>query len=875
MSCPHTPEQNGVSERKNRHIRETAVTLLQNASLPSGFWYYACALATYLINRMPTQTLAMLSPFEKLYHKVPGLGFLRVFGCACYPLLTSQRVNKLQPKTIKCVFIGLAAGYKGFMCYNMVTKRIILSRHVFFDESDFPYACPVIGQRHGDVSATTTSISAIQPCLSLTQAPSHLPALVTHTSSGSSASSTCVPQSFPDIDPLFSSDTADINTVENNNAIGSSSSACDSDHDNNITGAQSSSIALHDQERDSSTTLFDSQSHTQIHFNDSNGDVAVQSEPGIGISIVLDCASSQSLSNISESNILHPVEGLTPKIVNDHPMITRGKRGISKQKCFLSAMISSLSDPAHTEPHTVKRALQVPEWQHAMQEEYDALMKQQTWTLVPLPPEKNLVSCKWIFKLKQNADGSIARHKARLVARGFSQEYGIDYDETFSPVVRHTTVRMILGLAAHSGWKLHQMDVKNAFLHGVLTEEVYMSQPTGFVDPQFPNHVCRLEKSLYGLKQAPRAWNDRFTSFLPSIGFKFSHADPSLFIKVSGTSRVFLLLYVDDIIITGDSEALIAEVKAALLTEFDMKDLGELHFFLGLQIQYLQNGLFVSQHKYATDLIHKAGLESCNSHVTPCQSGLKLYTDEGTPLCPTDASHFRSLVGCLQYLTFTRPDIAYAVNSVCQFLHNPTDVHLNAVKRILRYVNGTLDTGLVFKKGNMSVLHKHTPLRVNIQAFCDADWAGDPNDRKSTTGFVILMNGTPISWCSKKQSAVSRSSTEAEYRSMADTTSELQWLLILLSELHVDLAAVPVLHCDNISALALATNPVHHSKLKHIEVDVHFTRAQVKAGTIRVQFISTKEQLADLFTKGLCSPQHTYLCGSLMLRPQHQAEGGC
>lgn len=283
----------------------------------------------------------------------------------------------------------------------------------------------------------------------------------------------------------------------------------------------------------------------------------------------------------------------------------------------------------------------------------------------------------------------------------------------------------------------------------------------------------------------------------------------------------------------------------------------------------------MSQHKYATDLIHKAGLESCNSHVTPCQSGLKLYTDEGTPLSPTDASQFRSLVGCLQYLTFTRPDIAYAVNSVCQFLHNPTDVHLHAVKRILRYVKGTLDTGLVFKKGNTSILYKHTPLSVNIQAFCDADWAGDPNDRKSTTGFVILMNGTPISWCSKKQSAVSRSSTEAEYRSMADTTSELQWLPILLSELHVDLAAVPVLHCDNISALALATNPVHHSKLKHIEVDVHFTRAQVKAGTIRVQFISTKEQLADLFTKGLCSPQHTYLCSSLMLQPQHQAEGGC
>lgn len=363
--------------------------------------------------------------------------------------------------------------------------------------------------------------------------------------------------------------------------------------------------------------------------------------------------------------------------------------------------------------------------------------------------------------------------------------------------------------------------------------------------------------------------------FLTSIGFSFSYADPSLFVKVSGSSRVFLLLYVDDIIITGDSEALIAEVKMALQAEFDMKDLGDLNFFLELEIKYLRNGLFLSQHKYATDLVHKAGLDSCNSHMTPCQSGLKLYEDGGTPLSSTNASHFRSLVGCLQYLTFTRPDIAYAVNSVCQFLHNPTDIHLHAVKRIVKYIKGTLDFGIVFRKGLSSASSKHYSSQVQIQAFCDADWAGDPNDRKSTTGFVILLNGSPVSWCNKKQNAVSRSSTEAEYRSMADTTSELQWLMILLKELHVNLETVPVLHCDNISALALATNPVHHSKLKHIEVDIHFTRAQLKAGTIKVQFVSSKEQLADLFTKGLCSPQHTYLCGSLMLGSQHSAEEGC
>lgn len=238
-----------------------------------------------------------------------------------------------------------------------------------------------------------------------------------------------------------------------------------------------------------------------------------------------------------------------------------------------------------------------------------------------------------------------------------------------------------------------------------------------------------------------------------------------------------------------------------------------------------------------------------------------VFTDLGTPLSSADTSLFRSLVGCLQYLTFTRPDIAYVVNSVCQFLHCPTTDHLIAAKCILRYLKGTIDYDICFRRGidsDGNELHTSCP-KLTLQAFCDADWAGDPNDRKSTRGFVILLNQSPISWCSKKQTSVSRSSTETEYKSMADTSSELQWLTHLLKDLHIDLDGIPTLHCDNISALALATNPVHHSKLKHIEADVHFTRERVKAGTIKLAFVNSKEQLVDLFTKGLCSPQHTYL----------------
>ncbi|PRQ23920.1 putative RNA-directed DNA polymerase [Rosa chinensis] len=429
--------------------------------------------------------------------------------------------------------------------------------------------------------------------------------------------------SLSNSDTIFSSHNDSVNNIVSTGATPNlislplSNTVCDLGSLPNITPHASLSET---DTTDYSLSPFSPNVHTSIQFEEQNGNISVNTQPGIGIEVILDRANKNVLSNsnLSESNILHPVDGLTNAIVNDHSMLTRGKRGIVQKKSFLSVLTEPSCDPTDFEPSHYKAALKIPAWKQAMQEEYDALMNQNTWTLVPLPPDKNLVPCKWIFKIKRNSDGSIARHKARLVARGFSQEYGVDFEETFSPVVRHTTVRLILGLAASSGWKLHQMDVKNAFLHGILNEEVYMTQPSGFENPSYPSFVCKLQKSLYGLKQAPRAWNERFTSFLPSIGFKFSYANPSLFVKVSGSSRVYLLLYVDDIIITGDSEDLISEVKAALQAEFDMKDLGDLHFFLGLEIKYIKDGIFLSQHKYTKDLIHKAGMDACHTHITPC-----------------------------------------------------------------------------------------------------------------------------------------------------------------------------------------------------------------------------------------------------------------
>uniref|UniRef100_A0A2N9IXX5 CCHC-type domain-containing protein n=1 Tax=Fagus sylvatica TaxID=28930 RepID=A0A2N9IXX5_FAGSY len=514
------------------------------------------------------------------------------------------------------------------------------------------------------------------------------------------------------------------------------------------------------------------------------------------------------------------------------------------------------------EPPTYKIASQLPQWQDAMTSEFQALQRQNTWTLVPSSSTQNLVGCRWVYKLKRNSDGSIARYKARLVAKGYHQQQGMDYDETFSPVVKPATVRLILSIAAQQNWSLKQLDVSNAFLHGLLKENVYMQQPPGFIDPQYPKHVCQLQKALYGLKQAPRAWFERFTSHLLTMGFTPSLADPSLFLYRQGSTVVYLLLYVDDIIVTGNQPTVVQSLITKLAQEFDIKDLGQLKFFLGLQIDYRSSGFFVHQQKYATDLLAKFNMSTCKPCSTPFVSLSRIRKDDGIPL--SDPTPFRSMVGGLQYLTFTRPDLSYAVNHICQFMHQPTDHHLVAAKRILRYVQGTLHHGLTFRPGPLS-----------LTAFTDSDWAGDPMDRRSTTGLIVFLGHNPITWQSKKQPTVARSSTEAEYRALANCAADLAWVRMVLKDLGIFLHAPPTIWCDNLSALALATNPVFHARTKHVEVDYHFIREKVTNRDLQLHHISTDDQLADILTKALPSPRFRYLQDKLMPHsPSHQFEGG-
>lgn len=366
-----------------------------------------------------------------------------------------------------------------------------------------------------------------------------------------------------------------------------------------------------------------------------------------------------------------------------------------------------------------------------------------------------------------------------------------------------------------------------------------MDQPPGFVDTDGPDYVCKLHKAVNGLKQAPRAWCKELISFLLNLGFVNSLADTSLFIHRQGSQVIYLLIYVDDILITSNTKSGIARVLVLLAQRFSVKDAEDLNYFLGIEAHRTQQGLHLSQRKYILDLLHKYDMTNAKPVTTPMASSPKLHLHDGVRL--SDPTKYRRLIGNLQYLQFTRLDIAYAVNKLSQFMHMPTEYHWQAAKRILRYLAGTPTHGIFYSATNKLTLH----------AYSDADWAGDSDDYISTNAYIVYLGKHPIFWTSKKQNGVARSSTEAEYRSVANTASELNWICNVLTELGISLSAPPVVYCDNVGATFFYANPVFHSRMKHIAIDNHFVRNQVQKRALRVAHVNTRNQLADALTKPL------------------------
>ncbi len=515
------------------------------------------------------------------------------------------------------------------------------------------------------------------------------------------------------------------------------------------------------------------------------------------------------------------------------------------------------------EPKTFREALNgehSKEWKKAADAEYASLMENGTWELVKLPDGRKPLSCRWVFRVKYLHDGKVDRFKGRVVAKGFSQKYGIDYDETFSPVVRFSSIRALLAFAVQNGMIIHQMDVVTAFLNGVLEEEIYMQQPEGYEVPGKEDHVCQLKKSIYGLKQSPRCWNKAFKEYLVSVGFRQSDADPCVFIHL-GDNFAIVAAYVDDLILLTKNSDEMTELKKMLESCFKMKDMGELHYCLGVSIVQNKDSLVLHQKQYLLNLLRKYGLEDAKPVSTPSDVNVVLEKEDGVSK-PVDPTMYQSMVGSLLYAAIaTRPDISQAVGVVSKFNSCPTESHVTAVKRIFRYLKGSVDLGLEYKKNPSD--------ETSLLGYSDADFGRDRDTRRSITGNVFLMSGGAISWISKRQAVVALSTAEAEYIALSSAVQEVLWLNKLLSDLGVKQSEPITLFEDNQGAIAIAQNPVGHSRTKHIDIKFHFVREAVGNDRVKLVYCPTESMVADIFTKPLTRTRFVGLVNALGLKSLH------
>jgi hypothetical protein len=470
---------------------------------------------------------------------------------------------------------------------------------------------------------------------------------------------------------------------------------------------------------------------------------------------------------------------------------------------------------------------------------------------------KNVIGSKWIFKNKLNEEGQVVRNKERLVCKGYAQIEGLDFDETFVPVARLEAIRIFLAYACHKRFKVYQMDVKSSFLNGYLKEEVYMEQPEGFKLSDNPDFVCKLKKSLYGLKQAPRAWYHRLDTYLQDKGFKRGTIDNNLYIKTEGNDLLIVLVYVDDIIFGCHNDSLVQWFASTMESEFEMSMIGELSFFLGLQITQRSEGMFLSQEKYLREMLKRFQMEDSKPVGTPMVTGCKLSKDDDSP--DVDQSSYRSMIGSLLYITTSRPDIMHVVGMVGRYQSAPKQSHLLAVKRIFRYLKETMNYGLWYPKNQ----------NFQLSVYSDVDWANCMDERKSTSGGAFYLGDSLVAWLSKKQGSTSLSTTEAEYIAVATCCTQVLWMIQTLADLEVKYTAPIPIHCDNTSAISVSKNPVFHSKTKHIPIKYHFLREQVTNQIVQVLYIPTTEQIADIFTKPLAKTPFEYLRQKLGVIPSH------
>jgi hypothetical protein len=546
-----------------------------------------------------------------------------------------------------------------------------------------------------------------------------------------------------------------------------------------------------------------------------------------------------------------------------------------------AGIAKSTMDSTTLDPHSYYEAIASTvkqSWQAAMDIEMASLEKAGTYILTTLPADRQAIGCKWVYKTKRGAAGQITKYKARLVAKGYAQRYGVDYEETYAPVARYTSIRAILALTAHHNWELHQMDVKSAYLNGDLEEDIYMQQPEGYeqIGENQQQLVCKLIKSLYGLKQAGRTWHLKIDIALKREGFIALDADHCMYIRqLTDLSPLCIIaLYVDDLLLACNDLKALTQLKANLITQFEMEDLGEAVFILGIEIKRNRatRTLSIGQPAYISSLLERHGMTNCKPASVPMDRknfSQLVKSPVGYLATAESIREYQAVIGGIMFaMLCTRPDIAFTVTTLAQFSSNPSPVHVTALNRLLYYLRGTIQQTITYTGIGDS---QSDPI---LTGYCDADWGQSADDRRSVTGYVFLLAGGAISWQSKKQKTVALSTVEAEYMAAAQSTKEALWWRSTIQGLGYSIDHPTPLYSDNQGAIALAKNPEHHSRTKHIDIQYHFIRERVADRSVTLAFVGSEEMIADVLTKALDRQAHSKALKKLGMGGI-QLEGAC
>ncbi|KAJ9535627.1 hypothetical protein OSB04_un001233 [Centaurea solstitialis] len=801
-SAPRTPQQNGVAERRNRTLIEAARTMLADSKLPITFWAEAVNTACYVQNRVLIVKSKGKKPYELFEKKKPYIGFVQPFGCPCTILDTKTHLGKFESKSDDGFFVGYSSQSKPLRVFNSSTRIIEESDNVKCNENtpNIPGSGP---NWLFDIDSLTNSLNM-----------SYTVNAGSGTEQAQETSPTFVMFHMPLVD---SNDTytTDESSVDDHTESGSAEKSDDQPIEESPPSQNLEGIPALEE---------GPQWDQEPEVNDSNLGLDLTEEP----------------LHLTRTQKNHPPTLVIGDI--QFPMITR-KQSKNLPNPHLSMISVFLSQ---TEPKKATDAMKDPSWIEAMQEELLQFVLQHVWDLVDLPKRHKVIGTKWIFRNKTDERGIVIKNKARLVAQGYTQEEGIDYDDVFAPVARIEAIRLFLAFASYKGFKVYQMDVKSAFLYGTIDEEVYVSQPPGFEDPKYPDRVYKLRKALYGLHQAPRAWYDTLSSYLLENKFERGVIDKTLFIKRTKTDMLLVQIYVDDIIFGSTKDDMCKEFEELMHKKFKMSSMGELTFFLGLQVKQKTDGIFINQSKYVATMLQKFGMNDAKPASTPMETHKHLNADvEGEEV---DVHHYRSMIGSLMYLTASRPDIMFAVCVCTRYQVRPKESHLHAVKRIFKYLKGQPRLGLWYPNDSS----------FDLVAYTDSDYGGANLDRKSTSGGCQFLGGRLVSWQCNKQTTVSQSTTEDEYIAASQCCSQVLWIQNQMQDYGLSFLHTPI-YIDNNSAISIVNNPVKHSKTKHIEIKYHFIRDCNEKKLIQVLKVHTDDQYADLFTKSFDVGRFTFL----------------